>query len=301
MIATIPEFEAETAFERLALDRYLPLTAQESGSYIDIRPLIDGEERVVQNGAGDVQASREVSLRASFLPLAFGAAWKVIDLTLELALAMQGKTPQQKDQFWAINKKVRFAESGIIDGALLTNETHTWQGVVACYVSTVDYRHSLVHRKAQFAETPLTLSGQRKDGSALPLLDETTLRDFITVSQLVGEGVIHNGLNARRLDNLNFYLNRLSDLGVHSVPTGTQMRPIEYYWMKLQQDQHGQWVAPFTIIREQMRRRGQLSHFDVRIDLPHESGRQLVGQCEELPDEDVIIDLKHPPHYLAYR
>lgn len=156
MITTINEYEAETAFERLALDRYLPLTAQTSGSYIDIRPLIDGGKNVIKNGTSHIQANREDSLRAAFLPLAFGAAWKVLDLTLELALAKQGIKPQQ-------------------------------------------------------------------------------------------------------------------------------------------------WVAPFTIVHEQMRCRGRVGHLDARIDLPVESGCQLVGQCEDLPDKDVIIDLMNPPSYLAYR
>lgn len=51
MITNINEYEAETAFERFALDRYLPLTAQASGSYIDIRPLIDGgKKRYTERG-----------------------------------------------------------------------------------------------------------------------------------------------------------------------------------------------------------------------------------------------------------
>jgi hypothetical protein len=135
----------------------------------------------------------------------------------------------------------------------------------------------------------------------LPPLDEATLRALIALSQLVGEGIISNGLNRRRLDNVNFLLNRLSCFGVNSVPQGVRMKPIEYYWMKLRPDPHGQWVAPFSIVHEQMRCRRQLGHIDVRIDLPGESGRQLVGQCEDLPDWDVTIDFNQPPSYLAYQ
>ena len=301
MITNINEYEAETAFERFALDRYLPLTAQTSGSYIDIRPLIDGGKNVIQNGASHIQANREDSLRAAFLPLAFGAAWKVLDLTIELALAKQGIKPQREAKLWPIKEKARLAMSGTLNGVILTEETCTWEGMLTCYVSTIEYRHSLIHRQAQFVETPLTLSGYGRDGMPLPPLDEATLRALIALSQLIGEGIINNGLNRRRLDNVNFLLNRLLCFGVNSVPKGVRMKPIEYYWMKLRRNPHGQWVAPFSVVREQMRCRRQIGHIDVRIDLPGESGRQLVGQCEELPDRDVTIDFNQPPSYLAYQ
>lgn len=247
-----------------------------------------------------MQAHREGNLRAVFLPLAFGAAWKVIDLTLEFALAVQDDIPPNGK--FQISTKVDKAKRGGISSAILTMEQSTWLGVLDCYVSTVEYRHSLVHRCARFEERPIALSGyQAKSKIPLKPLNEMVLRDFINLSQLVGEGVINGGLTRRRLDNVNFYLNELSCLGVRSVPQGVSVQPIEYYWMKLRQDSEGKWVAPFTIVHEQMRRRGQGGHFDVCIDLPGDSGRQLVGQCEDLPNKDITIDLKQPPSYLEYR
>ncbi|BBI65472.1 hypothetical protein HSBAA_PA_0750 (plasmid) [Vreelandella sulfidaeris] len=78
----------------------------------------------------------------------------MLDLTIELALAEQGIKPQREAKLWPIKEKARLAMSGTLNGVILTEETCTWEGMLTCYVSTIEYRHSLIHRQAQFVETP---------------------------------------------------------------------------------------------------------------------------------------------------
>jgi hypothetical protein len=91
VISSSTEFEESTAFERWTLEALVPLPARRphqavkdvAANHVWITP----ESAVVRMYAGGV---REVHV--DLRPLAFGAAWKVLDLLLELACTNAGTT-----------------------------------------------------------------------------------------------------------------------------------------------------------------------------------------------------------------
>ena len=87
MIQTVEDFEEATFFERLALDRARPVLGDESTDEIDLRsPDQNGgivmHVRLHCSVSGDAVNSMAVALT----PLLFGAARKILDLFVELAL-----------------------------------------------------------------------------------------------------------------------------------------------------------------------------------------------------------------------
>src|SRR5215203_7167061 len=100
MITTQNDFEEETAWERtmfaLAIP-VMPLTA--SRASLDLRTSSISYEATSSVGEGAKEA-----LRNSLLPLLFGAAWKILDLALELAFAWAGLAPKNGRR-WSINEK----------------------------------------------------------------------------------------------------------------------------------------------------------------------------------------------------
>ena len=86
---SLAEFEESTAFERWMLEALVPLPARRPHQAVKDSAAnhvwITVESAVVRVYAGGIQ-----EVQVDFRPLAFGAAWKVLDLLLELAYANAG-------------------------------------------------------------------------------------------------------------------------------------------------------------------------------------------------------------------
>ena len=87
MISSVTEFVEATAFERGALEGLVPLpTARPHSAIKDIQ---NNAVRVTMGTAVvRVYAGGIKEVHVDLRPLAFGAAWKVIDLLIELARGM---------------------------------------------------------------------------------------------------------------------------------------------------------------------------------------------------------------------
>ncbi|HCH77367.1 MAG: hypothetical protein CMK96_13245 [Pseudomonas sp.] len=129
-------FAESTLFERLVLDRLMPRYGSDSADEIDLREAMAG------TGSVHVKISAFVSLSAhavaeataSMLPLLFGAAWKLLDLIVELAL-QQGSAPSS-DGNWAIKAKARALARGDAKAAVLGGDPAVWAALGALYEAT---------------------------------------------------------------------------------------------------------------------------------------------------------------------
>jgi hypothetical protein len=207
-MTTIDDFIEATEFERLALDRYLPLIGEEPGDTWDFRQAmaVSGPVCLQVHFATEV-SRRDDALQAALLPLVFGAAWKVIDLLLELALSREGRKPDQK-RGWSISRKCRLAQQGAGDTSLLGTKALTWRAIVQLYAATAEHRHCLVHRTASFSVSPIQLTGTTQCGALMPL-DQQELYAFIHLAQLVAYGVRGGGMSRRSVDHLHLCLRKL--------------------------------------------------------------------------------------------
>ena len=151
MITTAAAFDEETAWERAVLGQAIPLMPTTSGllspaptAVSDLRAngcITIGVSDIVGHVSGD-------AIRDLLLPLMFGAAWKVLDLALELGFHLAGLAPRSPGR-WTIKEKVNLADKK--DGALpgMDRRSAIWTAFCALYVRTYETRHSLVHRRVQ--------------------------------------------------------------------------------------------------------------------------------------------------------
>lgn len=297
MILTAEDFDEATLFERLALDRVRPVLGDESTDEIDLRS--PDRQGVIVHVRLHCSVSGDAvnSVATALTPLLFGAAWKILDLFVELALNSTGQ-PRKK---WSIEVKAASARRGDGPQSLLTDDPGIWRAVLMLYAATVEHRHCVVHRTAQFSSQAVQLTGIDKDGAALRPLTKNELEAFLIVAQEVASAVIAGGLEPRSADYLRFELDQLrehtglSDLGGkrRSKPVMVRMVPTlvdgELYELDFKAA-----YARATEARPH-------SHYDVWIDCPDDSGRTLFARMEDVPMETVRFGLDSPPPFLQFR
>jgi len=300
MIETPEDFANATEYERLVLDRFFPLFPDEGGGgTLDLRqamqeegPAIIGMTSVIKvfSDGGD-------SLRM-LAPMAFASAWKVLDLLVELALAQGGFQPHRRDKGWAISCKVKLAKQAPGD-KLLGIDSTAWSSVCDAYASTAEHRHCLTHRRASFTEQPLRLTGKDRWDKALQPLEDKEIRAFVHLAQLLGRGVLEGKMAERTIGQLRFLLQQMSQHTGYQLPGGVPLGPIVSVFMCLQPDEEKGWLADFDYVHQKMARTMPDYLADVWIDIPNESGYRLFGQLEQLPKENVAIQLDSLPSYLT--
>jgi len=298
MIQTVEDFDEATLFERLALDRVRPVLGDESTDEIDLRSP-DQNGGVVMHVRLHCSVSGDAvnSVATALTPLLFGAAWKILDLFIELALNSTGQ-PRKK---WSIEDKAASARRGDGPQSLLTDDPGIWRAVLMLYAATVEHRHCVVHRTAQFSSQAVQLTGIDKDGAALRPLTKNELEAFLIVAQEVASAVIAGGLESRSADYLRFELDQLhehtglSDLGGkrRSKPVMVRMVPTLVGGELYELD--------FKAAYEQAAKRRPDSHYDVWIDCPDDSGRILFARMEDVPMDTVRFGLDSLPAFLQFR
>ncbi len=147
------EFADDTAFERLVLDRAMPLLpTSEARSVIDLRgPGVSVAVTPMPARAyvGDAPGTVGVT---ELRPLIFGAAWKVLDLLVELATGKRD----------TIEEKARKAAADLVPAvAPFDGQPDLWMRIMRLYASTKTLRHSLVQAYASARPGPVTSPAAR--------------------------------------------------------------------------------------------------------------------------------------------
>lgn len=298
MIQTVEEFDEATLFERLALDRVRPVLGDESTDEIDLRS-VDRHGGVIVNVQLYCSMSGDAvnSVATALTPLLFGAAWKILDLFVELALNSVGR-PRKK---WSIEDKAAAARRGEGLQSLLTDDHGIWRAVLTIYAATVEHRHCVVHRTADFSSQEVQLAGVDKKGATLKPLTRTELEAFLVIAQEVASAVIDGGLKPRSADYLRFELDQLrehtglSDLGGkrRSKPVRVRMVPTPVA--------DDLYELDFKAAYARAAKARPDSHYDVWIDCPDDSGRSLFARMEDVPMETIRFGLEALPTFLQFR
>lgn len=290
MITTQNEFEAETAWERTVLSLavpVMPLTA--SGADLDRRT-----NTITMVVSDSLSAQAVDELRNSLLPLLFGAAWKILDLALELALAIARIAPQNGRR-WLINEKSKHAVShnGRLPG--FASSPDIWQALGSLYDGTREARHALVHRRVHVDSSTRTLIGLDDNGARLLPLNYDEQMAFCRFAQRIAQAIIEGVLQPRVEADLRGQLARLQGHhGVTILPTastGPPVRVIDDLPANRQID------VPRLLAAAQTTFPGA-QYIDVELHL--EDGRVLAGELECAPKGVVAVDPAAPPAWLRF-
>jgi len=309
MPATLTEFEDSTAFERYVLDRATPLLPRPEGSsVIELGELgstgvaVGVQPAVVRVGMSDSTGSASSQLSADDIrPLFFGAAWKVLDQLIELALEQAGVSHDRGSDY-TIKLKVREAANGsVIPVPPFASRPDLWLRIIMTYASTEVLRNSLVHRQLTVDQASGDITGARRPGEpASAALTASEQLAFCKVTVGAAEAVINGQLATRRAGQLGWALDQLT---VHHRQPSSGASPV-------------QGVIPVVIVRPTPRSSNELtldfadiasrahaavggvSHYDLEIHLP--DGRTLAGPLEDAPQGRVSFAVASPPGWLRW-
>lgn len=291
MITTQNDFDNETAWERTVLSLavpMMPLTASVAG--LDLRTndsTIGPPPPIVNNDAVE-------ELRTSLLPLLFGAAWKTLDIALELAFAMAGLAPQNSSR-WTITEKsqLAIAHKGSLPG--FASASDVWQALGALYKVTKEVRHALVHRRVQVDPSTRELIGFDTNGGSLPPLSYDEQMAFCRFAQRLGQAIVEGALRPRVEADLRKHL---ADLQQHHrintlshTSTKAPVRLISDF------PANGRIDVPSLLSTARTTFPGT---YYVDLELYLEDGRILTGELESAPQVMVTVTLAVPPDWLQF-
>jgi hypothetical protein len=233
-------------------------------------------------------------VRIDLRPLAFGAAWKVLDLLLELAYANAGTTVGSG--WLTIAKKERLARQG--HGVLtpLTADRALWRILTSTYAATAQARHSLVHRRAEVDRATGMLTGRDDSGQPLVPISAEQQEAFCRAVQRAAMAVIAGHISQRERADLAWQLDQLQAhhqqpglIGVQFQPPALLVAPVNL--------SSGQLVIdiPALIQAAQSSWPGR-KQIDATFSFP--DGRHFLAEVETAPASVVTIDPDNPPDWL---
>lgn len=289
MIETVQDFDDETAWERMAISfavPLMPLTAQ--GATLDLRGGKPWSVTIAVLDSWQDQSAEE--WRRALLPLLFGAAWKVLDLALELALHMGGEKPCGKNR-WKIKEKTDHAtaRSGALPGVPSTGDM--WAALTSFYVASAETRHALVHRRVAVTAETLELVGRDEAGKPLRAFSLKEQLAFCGVAQRLANGVIEGRLASREQADLRRLLTELwPHHGVHMTGPASATVPVTVI-----ADLPGDHRLDTNALRHAARSVWPWAVF-VDVELHVDDGRILLGEIEDAPT--TTLDLGALPDWL---
>jgi hypothetical protein len=288
-------FEEETAFERLALDRALPLVAPDTGvTTLDLRGQEIRQHATIQpvtmgvSVFDTVGGSGRAALVADLRPLLFGAAWKVIDLAVEWAMH-EAAIPPAGDGHYKIGPKTRAAGAGISPLAPFGIPSVAWDVTLAAYASTEVLRNDLVHRRATVLPDGALMPTQVPGGSTGKPLTAEQQESFCRVAQRLARALIEQKLEPRVEADMLSHLERLTDQ--HSRPvTGGVSSSVGILRVAVKPfvDDDENLALDVPAIRIRAQRVNPGPYYDLQIHLPN--GEVLEADLERLPDAVISID-----------
>lgn len=280
----------DTAFERYVLSKAVPVRVESAvigGRYHLDGNRLDATVHVTDTvGMSLPQAVEQLGIR----PLAFGAAWKVLDLMLETAFEQAGLTPDKNRARWTITEKVKLARKGKGTITPISTDAEIWNRLLQTYVATEQVRHSLVHRKADVGSSG-DIIGSDENGRPFRSLTIAEQEAFCHAVQLAFRAVARDRLTIRGRNRLLWSLDVLAGLTNH--PTSGAYQPPE------QVPRIAVAVSePYELDLIHLKERFQVftpeREWDLLLELEDRT-EQIVLHLEQAPAELVRLDIDSLP------
>jgi hypothetical protein len=291
MISSLTEFDEATAFERWALEALVPLPASRPHQGVMDVALNHVWVTMVETAIGRGYAGGVREVNVDLRPLAFGAAWKILDLMLEMAFWHAGIRARR---LRIDTKKERAAQAfGLLPP--LTADRDLWHTMTSVYVATTEIRHSLIHRFAEVDRVTGTLTGRDASGHALAPITADQQEAFCRAVQRTAIAALAGRISPRERSDVVWQLDQLQHHHQQPILGGVRLqaaglliasvaisgRHLVIDVPSLRQAGRSTWVG-----------RGQI---DATFSLP--DGRHLLVELEQAPSAIVNIDPDDPPDW----
>jgi hypothetical protein len=294
VISSLVEFEEATAFERWVLAALAPLPT--TRPHTAVKDLQGNAVRVsVGTAVGRVYAGGVTEVHLDLRPLGFGAAWKVLDLLLELALSQAGIGGSGR---MSIRAKVGYGNQGVGNCAPLSQDAGLWHTLTAAYSATEQVRHSLVHRLAEVDQATGELTGRDENGYPLTAVDADRQEAFCRAVQRAAQAVLNRSMSPRERSDLAWNLDQLGQLHGRPALGGQQMQPAPLGVAATRMKDDCLLVNAPALLDELRQNFPDRTAYDATFALP--DGRQLLIELEQAPSSELSVDLSGPPAWAQF-
>jgi len=299
------DLDEDTALERFAIDGTVPPHGNVgSTQQIDLRNRQAGQPKRIAM-AFNTNLSQEAvdAALARVKAFVFGAANKVVDQMIELALETSGLTPNH-GQRWTFREKVGHAMSGAGELPPLTDfAPEIWERLLRSYVNLEEVRHSLAHRRARVDSTTGDLLGHDRDGTPLRPVTVAEQDQFMRLALEAVEAVIKNNLPERLRNQLGWRANQLQNLhGLDEVPGVSEPMPVVNVVLDLESVGDGNWRLNVDETLAAVRKTFQAANqFDAECHATVDGGDRVFTCRLEESAGVVDFELDTPPPWLWER
>ncbi|MGF0173225.1 hypothetical protein ACQF36_22800 [Streptomyces sp. Marseille-Q5077] len=306
MPTNLQEFEDDTGFERLILDRVTPLLPQsEASSVLDLDAnSLRATPTVAMASSDSTSGLPGADLKFDDVrPLFVGAAWKVLDLLIEFGLEQAGVAANQGKRF-TFGFKVQRARAGSVQPvAPFDRHPDLWLRLAHTYASTEELRNSLVHRRYTVDQLTGDLQGSpREPGGAVPRSlskDEQTALCQAAIG--AADVVIRGDMPTRRVEQLRWVLDLL--VSHHAQPTlgsSSAHALIPVLRLRLAPESSNELTLDAGGIRTSAQAAyADATYFDLEVLLP--DGRVLAAPLEDVPNRPVTFSIDSLPGWIQWK
>jgi hypothetical protein len=291
----------QTAYERYVLRSATPLVKGVIGS-VDLRRDPRGD---VSGIAAGVEPCREVldQFKLKFVPLMFGAAWKILDLIVEDSLGPLAARPNGRPRHWRIEDKATevLTSSGAIKARKpFTRRQAEWTAAMRMYANTKELRHAVTHRDAgRDANGNLDIEVTDNQGDTrrhVMSLDEQLA--FCRATRRLIDAILTKQLHARNRDDLAFHLAQARQYSLATFD-GRDLCAIREIIVNLPEVAPG--VARVDVPAAKAAIKGQPEpHVADLVAFVPGLSAPLVGALEKMPAVVREFSIVNPPRWLSH-
>lgn len=294
------DFADDTAYERLVLATIVDPNEPPRGAVFAINDIRANGPPGLARGVHDSASAGAVeSLAARFRPLAFGAAYKILDLVVEMTMRLNGVPCRGR---WSFAEKKAF-NRGVparLPAPLDVAATPYWSRTTRLYSVFEQYRHAVVHRRIRL-EPNGELVRFDPTGAALPPITVAEQDAFSRYAASFSESLIEATVSQRGLNAMAWYLDALDShhgcgiLGA-SKPTAIIVKVVD----DLRPSSSGRWNLDGVRLHAHLREQN-LRPIEADAALhAADGGHDVVYQAhlDEVPDATVEVDPAALPSWL---
>jgi hypothetical protein len=295
------DFRDDTPYERLVLETIVDPNKAPPGAVFatnDIRgtgPKSFGRGMHVSAGSGAVE-----SFAARFRPLAFGAAYKILDLMVEMTMRLNGEPcPGGR---WTFTQKIAFIGRGTPAHlpSSLDLAPDLWLRTTRLYVAFEEHRHSVVHRRTR-VEANGDVTGSDRAGHPLAPVSVLEQDALSRLAAALAVALIQANASQRQLNMIGWSLDALQrhhGCGVLGAtpPPATIVRVID----DMQPVGPGHWQVDGVKLHAHLQEQN-LRPIDADAELHALDGHQEIlceARLDEVPDAVVEVDPAALPAWL---
>jgi hypothetical protein len=290
MIKTQEELADEIAWELTVLRFVLPVTPLSGFERkLDLRT-----KNIVIAFSDSMSDDASEQLKLALLPLLFGAAWKVLDISVELALA-NAACPPTKPGRWTIADKAREIH---INGYLpaFSPSSDVWRALRSLYRTTIEPRHALVHRRVTVDAKTKELVCFDPAGRPLIAISPAEQSAFCRVAQRLATAATDGLIHPRAEADLR---TQLAVLGRHHA-TKIQVPSTYRLPVKVVDEFPVDDTIDVPSLKERIRQTFPEDHY-IDVELHLSNGRVLIGELDRAPDELAHLNLENLPPWLKFK